>query len=135
MNLDNLAIAYFKKAKARRKTLDVLMNEKSYSDVIRESQQITELILKGILRSIGIEPPKIHDVGKILVQNKNLLSIKMRSGVNKIAKYSFELRKNRELSFYGAYDVDPWEDYSLEDAKEALSWVDEIFDWSAEIMK
>ena len=135
MSFDNLAQSYLKKAKARRKALEVLLTEKSYSDVVRESQQIVELLLKGVLRVVGIEPPKIHDVGKILVQNKGLLTKKMAGDVDKIAKYSFELRKDRELSFYGAYDVDPWEDYTLIDAKEAMVKVDEIFNWISDVLQ
>ncbi|MBI2914833.1 MAG: HEPN domain-containing protein [Firmicutes bacterium] len=37
------------------------MEEQSYSDVVREAQEIVELCLEGILRYVGIEPPKLHD--------------------------------------------------------------------------
>jgi HEPN domain-containing protein len=30
--------------------------------VVREAQELVELALKGMLRAIGIEPPKLHDV-------------------------------------------------------------------------
>ena len=36
------------------------------SDVVREAQEIVELALKGLLRQVGIEPPRWHDVGELL---------------------------------------------------------------------
>ncbi|MEW5818355.1 MAG: HEPN domain-containing protein, partial [Spirochaetota bacterium] len=60
MEIEKLALGYFKKARARRKALQVLLEEKSFSDVVRESQELCELLLKGVLRTIGIEPPKFH---------------------------------------------------------------------------
>ncbi len=129
MELEKLAVSYYKKARARRKALDVLFQEESYSDVVREAQEICELLLKGLLRIIGIEPPKFHDVGKILKQNIDLLPPALHGKLNTIARHSFELRKDRELAFYGALDVDPWEDYTVEDAKQAMEMIDEIFLW------
>ena len=129
MEIEKLAAGYFKKAHARRKALDVLYAEKSYSDVVRESQELCELVLKGVLRTIGIDPPKFHDVGKILKQNVGLLPGSMQCDIDKVVRYSFELRKDRELSFYGALDVDPWEDYTAADADRAIHIADEILAW------
>jgi HEPN domain-containing protein len=42
------------------------LGEDDYSDVVREAQEIVELALKGMLRQIGIEPPKWHDVGQLI---------------------------------------------------------------------
>jgi HEPN domain-containing protein len=33
-----------------------------HADVVRESQEIVELGLKGLLRVSGLDPPKEHDV-------------------------------------------------------------------------
>ena len=129
MDYDRLAVSYVRKARARRKALDVLYEERSYSDVVREAQELSELALKAVLRAIGIEPPKFHDVGKLIRENADSLPREMRSGVETIARYSFELRRDRELSFYGAMDVDPWEDYTSSDADRALRMVDEIMEW------
>lgn len=133
MEADRLARSYFRKSRARRKALQILLEEQSYSDVVREAQEICELLLKAVLRLIGIEPPKFHDVGKIITENVTLLPEAMRAKVRDIAQYSFELRRDRELSFYGALDVDPWEDYRREDAGQAIAWVDEILDWTKPI--
>jgi len=109
--------------------LAVLYDEHSYSDTVREAQEICELLLKGVLRLIGIEPPKFHDVGKIVRENSDRLPAAMRQDVDRIARYSFELRRDRELSFYGALDVDPDEDYTNEDAVEAISRIDHMLRW------
>lgn len=66
MTNTSLAQSYLIKCKKRLRALRVLFEEKGYSDVVRESQEVVELALKGILRQIGIEPPKWHDVGGIL---------------------------------------------------------------------
>lgn len=63
-----LAQSYLTKARKRIKILPVLLEESAYSDVIREAQEIVELALKGVLREVGIEPPKWHDVGGLLLE-------------------------------------------------------------------
>ncbi len=64
----NLGRSYLSKATKRLKILPVLLQEEAFSDVVREAQEIVELALKGALRLIGIEPPKIHDVGPLLLE-------------------------------------------------------------------
>jgi HEPN domain-containing protein len=129
MNEDRLARTYFRKSAARRKALEVLFTEQSYGDVVREAQEICELVLKAVLRLIGIDPPKFHDVGKIVKENRGLLPQEMHDKVDPIARYSFELRRDRELAFVGAVDVDPWDDYTEEDARQAIGRIEEILAW------
>ncbi|MCX7942262.1 MAG: HEPN domain-containing protein [Dictyoglomaceae bacterium] len=121
-----LARDYFERGIKRRKMLDVLMEEKDYADVIRESQEIVELILKGLLLYYGIEAPKVHDVGIILEKNEDIFPEFLKEKIPSIAKVSRELRKDRELAFYGAEDIIPLEYYQKEDADKAISYVDEI---------
>lgn len=54
----SLAQSYLIKARKWLKILTVLFDEAAYSDVVREAQEIVELALKGMLRQVGIEPPK-----------------------------------------------------------------------------
>ena len=42
----------------------------SWADGVRESQEVVELALKGLLRVSGIEPPRIHDVSEVLMAEK-----------------------------------------------------------------
>jgi len=60
---ESLARSYLVKAQKRLKALAVLRDEDAHSDVVREAQELVELALKGVLRAIGVEPPKFHDVG------------------------------------------------------------------------
>ena len=66
MTSDDMARDYLRRAAARRKALDVLLSAAAYPDVVRESQDIAELALKGALRFVGVEPPKRHDVHRVL---------------------------------------------------------------------
>lgn len=116
----SLARSYLEKAQKRLKILPVLLAEEAYSDVIREAQEIVELASKGMLRQIGVEPPKWHDVGSLLIANKNRLPTTAGDQVEKVAQISAWLRKEREFSFYGDIDFIPTEHYSKEDARRAI---------------
>lgn len=120
MTTDSLAKSYIIKAKKRLKILDVLLEEEAYSDVIREAQEIVELSLKGLLRFVGIEPPKWHDVSPILKENKSMLPVTIVNNLDRIVKISKKLRKERELAFYGDEDFIPTEEYDFKDAMDAI---------------
>lgn len=102
--------------------MSVLLEEKAYSDVVRESQEIVELALKGLLRQAGVEPPKQHDVGGLLLQFAQRFPHPVQERFPELAKASKYLRKEREFSFYGDEDFVPTEEYSLEDATQAATW-------------
>lgn len=120
MTNDSLAKSYFIKAEKRLKILNVLLNEEDYSDVVREAQEIVELSLKGMLRFVGVEPPKYHDVGPLIVEHKKRFKGISSKEIMKIAQISRKLRKERELAFYGDIDFIPTEEYTLDDANEAI---------------
>jgi len=123
MTFAELGKSYIRKAIARFDTLEVLLKNRDYSDVIRESQEIVELVLKGILRIRGIEPPKIHDVGGLLIEyRERFKDISLRE-IRKLVKISKELRKERELSFYGDVDFIPTEEYTVKDAVKCIEKV------------
>jgi HEPN domain-containing protein len=117
MTNTDLAKDYLIRAGSRLKALEVLFREQSYPDVIRESQEILELVLKGYLRSLKIDPPKWHDVGSILVENKNILHADVITELDMIVDVSKYLRKERENAFYGDDDLIPLSSY---DEKQAL---------------
>jgi hypothetical protein len=55
---EDLAKDYIKRAGSRLRALDVLMAERSWADVVRESQEIVEITLKALLRACRIEVPQ-----------------------------------------------------------------------------
>jgi HEPN domain-containing protein len=114
-----LAQSYLTKARKRIKILPVLLEESAYSDVIREAQEIVEFALKRVLRKIGIEPPKWHDVGGLLLEYAERLPGIPVEDLQRLASISHWLRKEREFSFYGDVDFIPTEQYTREDALRA----------------
>lgn len=121
MTNGNLALSYLIKAEKRLKILNVLFQDEDYSDVVREAQEIVELCLKGMLRFVGIEPPKFHDVGPLILEHKDRFRKIHLKDIKKIVKISKELRRDRELSFYGDIDFIPTEEYSKNDGRKAMS--------------
>ncbi len=116
----SLAQSYLFKAQKRLKILTVLLEEEDYSDVVREAQEIVELALKGMLREIGVDPPKWHDVGRLLLEYQELFPEEVRGELGRLAAISKWLRKERELSFDGDVDFIPTEEYTREEAERAI---------------
>lgn len=119
MTSGSLARSYLKKAQDRLEILDVLLRKEAYSDVVREAQEVVELALKAMLRSVGIEPPKVHDVGSFLKEHRNRFVPEVSARIDRLAEISRELRKDRELSFYGDLDFIPTEEYDGDDGQKA----------------
>ena len=117
----SLGASYLEKAAIRLKVLELLLREQAYSDVVREAQEVVELALKGVLRVLGVEPPKIHDVGPLILEYRDRLPGAVQPDADRIAEASRWLRKEREFSFYGEVDLIPTEEYGVEEAERALA--------------
>lgn len=114
-----LAADYIRRATVRLRAVDVLFEAGSWADVVRESQEIVELTLKALLRSIGIDPPRIHDVSDVLVAERQRLPADLSAELDTLTSASRQLRRDRELAFYGAEDLTPSGFYSREDGRRA----------------
>jgi HEPN domain-containing protein len=112
----DLAADHLKRAGARLRALDVLFESGSWADVVRESQEVVELSLKGLLRAIGVDPPRIHDVADVLLAERARLPPGLDPHVERLAGISRQLRRDRELAFYGAEDLTPSSFYRESDA-------------------
>lgn len=126
MTSQSLARSYLVKARSRLKALALLRDEGDHSDVVRQAQELVELALKGMLRAAGIEPPKYHDVGSLLVEHGARFSPDVTARVSRAAEISRRLRRDRELAFYGDIDFIPTDRYSTADATRAYeeaAWV------------
>lgn len=123
-----LAQSYLLKARSRLKLLPILLADDDYSDVVREAQEIVELSLKGMLRHQGIEPPKWHDVGDILLAHADRFPAETAAVLARLAEISKWLRKERELAFYGDIDFIPSEEYTRADAERASVDARLVFD-------
>jgi HEPN domain-containing protein len=117
MRNDELAIDYIRRARVRLRALDVLFEGESWPDVVRESQEVVELALKALLRARGIDPPRVHDVSEVLLAERSRLPPEL--DVAPLAEASRQLRRDRELAFYGAEDLTPSGFYARADAEAA----------------
>lgn len=120
MRNQTLAADHVRRAEARLRALDVLYDAESWADVVRESQEVVELALKGLLRSAGIDPPRVHDVADVLFAERTRLPDALVSEIDRLAAASRSLRRDRELAFYGAEDLTPTGFYDRADAERAL---------------
>jgi len=114
-----LAADHVRRAEIRLEALDVLFKHESWADVVRESQEVVELALKGLLRAHGVEPPRIHDVSEVLLAERRRLPDSLQEKLDSLVSISRELRRDRELAFYGAEDLTPSGFYSRSDAERA----------------
>jgi len=119
MRNPDLAADHVRRAEIRLKALDVLFEHQSWADVVRESQEVVELALKGLLRAFGVEPPRIHDVSEILIAERRRLPESLQDKLDDLASISRNLRRDRELAFYGAEDLTPSGFYTRADAERA----------------
>ena len=119
MRSPELAADYVRRARARLAAVDALFVGESWADVVRESQEVVELALKGILRAVGIEPPRIHDVSEVLMAERERFPKAIQQNLDTLAAGSRTLRRDRELAFYGAEDLTPSGFYTQEDAAAA----------------
>ena len=115
----DLARDYLWRSEIRLRALAVLYDAESWADVVRESQEIVELVLKGLLRSCGVAPPRMHDVSDVLMAERERLPRPLEEHLDRMVAVSRRLRRDRELAFYGAEDLTPSGFYSVEDADRA----------------
>lgn len=126
MNNPALIQDYVSRAQNRLAALDLFLERRGYADVVRLSQECVELALKALVRSAGIEPPRTHDVGRILLDQPRRFPASILPDLPRLADISHELRRDRELAFYGSEDLTPLEFYGRQHAETArrdAGWV------------
>ena len=119
MRNQDLAKDYIRRSAGRLRALDVLYEDGLWADVVREAQEIVELALKAALRAHGVDPPRLHDVSDVLLAERDRLPAPLTAELDALVRISRELRRDRELAFYGAEDLTPSGFYSQDDATKA----------------
>ena len=122
----DLARDYLRRSEIRLRALAVLYDAESWADVVRESQEIVELTLKGLLRSCGVSPPRVHDVSDVLLAERERLPRGAAAHLDRMVSVSRRLRRDRELAFYGAEDLTPSGFYTEEDARAARTDAEDL---------
>ena len=124
-----LGSSYIERARGRLPFLRQMQAAGLHADVVRESQEIVELALKGVLRVVGLDPPKEHDVSKYMAKERGRLPAVVVAHLQEIRKMSKRLRRERELAFYGADDFIPSDEYDVDDSTEAIQSAEAIVGW------
>jgi len=125
VNMNNLEMAEsgVRQAGARVESAENALVEEEHSYVVRQSQEAVELALKSVLRLVGIEPPKWHDVGPILKEHADKFPHWFAENIEEMTSISRELRHERESSMYGDEEISTpsYKLYSRKDAEKALT--------------
>ena len=91
------------------------LDEEDFNVVVRRAQEVVELALKGALKMLGVDYPKVHDVAPVfseqLRQKRRAVDVKV---LERIEDISFWLSQARAPSFYLERD------YGEEDARQAF---------------
>lgn len=124
-----LGRGYVDRAQGRLAFLGQLRAAGLHADVVRESQEVVELALKGLLRLVGLDPPREHDVGRFMAANRDRLPAVVVDHLDEIRRISKRLRREREISFYGDDDFNPSDEYEAEDSSEALRFAEAVVGW------
>lgn len=86
------------------KDLKIAVEEENYNIAVRRAQEVVELAIKGCLRMLGIDYPKVHDAGYIFsIEASKMLPFK-ESSLREIERISKWLAEARAPSFYGEKD-------------------------------
>jgi len=131
----SLIADHYSRGTIRLAALQVLFDKGGYADVVREAQEIVELVSKALLRFLGAEPARVHDVSAQLMELKERVEEAKHPGLEGLVEISRELRRDRELAFYGTEDLTPSEFYSKKDAERALSGARQAVELVGEILK
>ena len=128
MTSDRIARDYLRSAQARRLAIEALLRAGAHPDVVREGQEVVELILKGALRFIGVDPPKRHDVHGVLRHFLDRLPSEWGDGLNEMEEALNRLVRERAPAFYGdEQESVPASDlFGDDDARRALGVVDRL---------
>ena len=113
---------YVTRAGIRFAALKVLLDKGGYADVVREAQEIVELLSRALIRHLGAEPARVHDVSGQLRELESRIQVELRPRLDLLIEHSRELRRDRELAFYGSENLTPSEFYSHKDAERAFGY-------------
>ena len=115
-----LAESYLRRAQVRLQVLTSFLAQKDYPDVIREAQEVVELSQKAILIHMGVDPPKWHEVGDLLLDRLSQFPPRWQQELPALVQEGRWLRSQREVAFYGEMDLIPETLYGAEEAQRAI---------------
>ena len=128
MTSDRIARDYLRRARTRRLALDTFLTAGLHGDVMRQAQEIAELVLKGALRFVGVDPPKRHDVHDIVGQFLSRLPVEWAQVAGELRAMLDRLAEERSRAFYGdeATGTPASELYGTDEARQAVAIADRL---------
>jgi HEPN domain-containing protein len=130
MNLKRMAENYIRIAANCLKQARSSLKAKDCALAVRRAQECVEMSLKAILRSMGVEYPKEHDVSKALEVSRGKFPDWFSAKIPKFMEISKDLSKKRGPAMYGyESEMKPSSDiFDEEDANSAISSAKEVFE-------
>jgi HEPN domain-containing protein len=124
-----VARSYLRQAKARLEDAKDAVEEGNHPYAVRLSQECVELSLKAVLKAVGIEYPKIHDVSDIFPELRDRFPDWFKAEMKFLRESSKLLLKKREPSLYGDEEalVPPNGVMSRGDAEDATNRAEKTF--------
>ena len=125
-----MAKSYISEGVRRLRTAEQVLKEDAYAYCIRQCQEAVEPLLKAALRLVGIEPPKWHDVGPVLIEFSDRFPKWFKDLIPELAAISRWLRREREPSMYGDEElgIPPSKLYTKPYATKALESARVVFE-------
>jgi hypothetical protein len=128
MTSEEMARGYLRRAATILREAERLRGDSAWNLVVRRCQEAVEIALKGMLRAVGAEVPKVHDVSGALRRSVARLPAEVAAEIDTLVTASRRLREERELAFYGDEETgtDAEDLFSASDADEALRLAREV---------
>ena len=124
-----VAKSYLRQARARLEDAKEAFPEANYPYAVRLSQECLELSLKAVLKAVGIDYPKIHDVSDVLTAVRERFPDWFKVEMGFLHESSKILVKKREISLYGGEEalLSPDEAIDKNDAEDALTRAEKTY--------
>lgn len=103
--------------------------------MVREAQEIIELLGRAMIRHLGAEAARVRDVSAQLKELRPRIGIDLQAQLDALIACSRELRRDRELAFHGTEDLTPSEFYSKENADRAFKYAADSLSFVETIIK
>lgn len=128
-NVD-LAMGLRAQAEDRLRVARIMLDSKNFAYCVRSCQEAVELALKALLLRAGIDPPKWHDVGRIVRDHRYRWPGMSDEEVDETCFISTKLRADRERSMYGDEDMSvPPQDLDVRhDAEVSMTWTRRVME-------
>jgi HEPN domain-containing protein len=119
---------YVEEARGRLELVRLARDRRLWATVAREAQEAVELLLKGALRLVAVEPARTHDVGDRIRRESGRFPPWFSAEVDHLAAISTEMAGDRGVAFCGdeRQELGPQELFDEADAARALDQLEYV---------